>query len=91
VAFIRVYRQEIQSVIFVGIFNQAFAPLTFSLVQLPPPPFPVSKYSIYRRCVAGRGVGVLSPVGDHILQENLKHCYTTPNKNLGGEGAAKSL
>ncbi len=30
-------------------------PLTFSLVHLPPPPFPVSKYSTYKQCVAGRG------------------------------------
>jgi hypothetical protein len=29
----------------------------------------VSKYIIYRHCVAGRGWGMLSPVGDHILQE----------------------
>jgi hypothetical protein len=36
---------------------------------LPPPPFPVSKYSIYRQCVAEKGWGMLSPVGDHILQE----------------------
>jgi hypothetical protein len=47
------------------------APLTYFLVQLPP--FPVSKYSIYRHCVVG---GVLSPVGDHILQE-FKTLYLT--------------
>ncbi len=35
----------------------------------PPPPFPKSKYSMYRKCVAGRGRGMLSCVGDHILQE----------------------
>jgi hypothetical protein len=29
----------------------------------------VSKYRIYRQYVAGRGRGVLSPVGDHIMQE----------------------
>jgi hypothetical protein len=34
-----------------------------------PNPFPKSKYSKYRQCLAGRGVGVLSCVGDHILQE----------------------
>jgi hypothetical protein len=34
-----------------------------------PTPFPVSKYSIYRQCVAGRGWGELSPVGGHIVQE----------------------
>ncbi len=45
------------------------APLTFSLVQLFPTSFPLSKYSIYRRCVAGMGWGVLSFVKDHIPQE----------------------
>jgi hypothetical protein len=47
------------------------APLTLSLIKLSPLPlFPVSKYSIFRQCLAGRvGVGVLSCVGDHILQE----------------------
>ncbi len=35
----------------------------------PPPPLPVSKYSLCRQCVAGRGWMLLSPVGDHILQE----------------------
>jgi hypothetical protein len=44
------------------------APQTFSLVQLPPP-LPVSEYSIYRQCVAGRGWGLLHPIGDHILWE----------------------
>ncbi len=36
-----------------------------------PPPFLESKYSTgyYRQCVAGRVWGVLSCVGDHILQE----------------------
>jgi hypothetical protein len=33
------------------------------------PSFPKSKYSIYREFVAGRGWGLLSCVGDHILQE----------------------
>jgi hypothetical protein len=37
----------------------------------PPPPFLVSKYSIYRQCVTGRGWGLLSPVGDHILHEGV--------------------
>ncbi len=60
--FIRVCRLEIQSG-HVCISDSALwtvAPLTFS------PPCPVSKYSIFRQCVAGR---VLSPVGDHILLE----------------------
>jgi hypothetical protein len=29
----------------------------------------VSKYNIYRQCVATRGVGGVESVGDHILQE----------------------
>ncbi len=42
-------------------------PSTFSLTSLPPT---LSKYSIYRQCVAvGLGVGVLSCFVDHILQE----------------------
>ncbi len=59
----------------VGIFDPALwtvALLAFSLVLLPPPtppPFPKSKYSIYRQCVAGRVEGALSSVEDHILQE----------------------
>ncbi len=36
---------------------------------LPPPPFPKSKYSIYRQCVAGSRWGMLSCVGDHNRQE----------------------
>jgi hypothetical protein len=68
--FIRVYRLEIQPVmlIFSTQLSVNCCPLTFSLVQLSPsPPFPVSKYSTLRQCVAGKGWGVLSPVGDHIL------------------------
>jgi hypothetical protein len=46
---------------------------TYPQVKAPtPPPLPKvkdSKYSIYRQCVAGRGWGMLSCVGDHILQE----------------------
>ena len=92
--FIRVYRLEIQSVILV--FSTQFFDL-LSGSTLPPTHFPVSKYSIYRQCVAERGCGVLSCVGDHILQgvlhsvshqiQNLQNCFITPNKNLGGEGA----
>jgi hypothetical protein len=46
--------------------------------------------------VAGRGWGVLGPVGDHVLQEFNTLCPTSfrtptklldhPNKNLEGEG-----
>ncbi len=61
----RKFRQSI------GIFDPALrtvAPLTFSLVLLSSP-FPLSQYSRYRQCSAGRGQEVLSPVGDHILQK----------------------
>ncbi len=73
-----------------------YCSLTFSLVHLPP--FPKSKYSIYRQCVARKAWGVLSCVGDHILQEfntlfltrfrTYKSSSTTPNKNLGEEGVS---
>ncbi len=52
--------------------NYSIAPLTFFLVKLPPSPLPRFKVSICRQSVAGRGLGgggVLSPVGDYILQE----------------------
>ncbi len=45
------------------------APLTFSLVHLPLHCEYTVPYRIYREWVAGRGRGMLSPVGDHILQE----------------------
>jgi hypothetical protein len=69
---IRVYRLEIANflctVSHVGIFDPAstVAPLTISLVQLS---IPLPPHSINRQCVAGREWVVLSPVGDHILQE----------------------
>jgi hypothetical protein len=63
---------DIQSIMLVfSIQLCTVAPLTFSLVQLPPhPPFPVSKYNIYRQCVVWRwcSEGVES-CRDHILQE----------------------
>ncbi len=45
-----------------------FAPLTF-ISGSPLPTFTVSKYSTYRQCVSVRMWGVLSPVGDHILED----------------------
>ncbi len=48
---------------------QLLPPLTFSLVHLSPPPFPKSKYRIYRQCGWEGGRGVLSCVWGHILQE----------------------
>ncbi len=63
------------------------------MVQLPPPPFVKAQY-IQIVC-DWEGVGVLSLVGDDILEEfntlydqiqNLQNCYTTPNKTLGGGG-----
>ncbi len=66
----------------------------FSLPPPPLPPFPKSK--VYTDSVwLGGGGGVLSFVGDRILQEfdtdkihKLQICFTTPNKNLGWEGAS---
>ncbi len=63
----------------------------------PLPPFPKSKYSLYRQREAGRGRGgVLSCVGDLILQEfdtlfltrfrTYKIALPLLNKSLGGEG-----
>jgi hypothetical protein len=91
--FNRVCRLEIQSVMLV-FFTQLCELLPFSLGHLPPSP------SLYRQCVVGKGWGgeVLSCFEDHILQEfntlfltrfrTYKNCFTTPNKNLGGEGAS---
>ncbi len=51
-----------------------YSPLTFPLVHLPLPPFPVLNYSIHGQC-GWEGMGrVLSCVGDHNLQEFNKHC-----------------
>ncbi len=72
--FVRVYWLGIQSVILV-FSTYSFVNccpsnlLSGSTLPPSPPTFPVSKYSIYRQCVAGRGWGVLSPVGDDIQQE----------------------
>ena len=43
-----------------------------------PPPFPVSKHSIYRQCVAGRAWGVLSPVGYHRYSAGVNTCRKVP-------------
>jgi hypothetical protein len=64
--FIRVYRLEIQSVMLV-FSAQLCELLPPNLLWFNPTPFPVSKNSIYKQCVARWGV--LSPVEDHILQE----------------------
>ncbi len=67
--FNRVYRQEIQAVMLVFLTQLCeLLPLSPFLWFIPPP-FPKSKYSIYRQCVAERGWGVLSCVGYHILKE----------------------
>jgi hypothetical protein len=61
------------------------APLTFPLVQAPAPtPLPKVKvqYILYRQCVAGRGWGVLSCVGDNILQEFNMHSVSDQIQNL---------
>jgi hypothetical protein len=74
--FIRVYRLEIQSVMLVfstQLFELQYCPpsnlLSGSEALLPPPPpFPKSKYTVQTVC-GWEGGGMLSPVGDHILQE----------------------
>jgi hypothetical protein len=96
----RVYRLEIQSVMLV-FFDPALCMCPSNLLSVSPLPIPLSKVKLqYIEAVCGwEGVGwVLSCVGDHILQEfihfvsdqiqNLQNCFTTPNKNLGGEGAS---
>jgi hypothetical protein len=76
------------------VFSTPIAPLTFSLVHLPPPP----KVKVqYVQAVCGwEEVGELTIVGDHILQEfntlfsdqnqNLQNCFTTPEQKprMGG-------
>jgi hypothetical protein len=109
--FIRAYIMGIQSVMLVQYFRPSFvncrgvASLTFSLIQLSPPPSVSQSTVQYINTACGwDGVGCMSPVVDHILQEfnNLYlarfRAYSTPNKNLAGEGpqadkkhAAKSL
>jgi hypothetical protein len=94
-----VYRLEIQSVML--LFSTALVnkrPSTFSHVHFPPPPLPcVNKYSSihYIQCVTGGEM--IGLCGEHILGvihyvfdqiQNLQNCFTTPNKNLGGEGAS---
>jgi len=67
----------------------------------PLPPFPKSKYRIYRQRVAGRGWGVMSCVGGYILQEfntlfltrfrTYKIASPPQTKNLGEEVATDRL
>jgi hypothetical protein len=89
--FISVYRL-VES--HVGIFDPALctiAPLTFSLIHVPPLPPPVSKYSIYRQVCGWEGVVGCIVVLETIFCRSLPHsvsdqirylqnCQTTPNK-----------
>jgi hypothetical protein len=99
--FIRVYRLEIQS--FMLNFRPSLwtvAPQTFFLVQFSPPlsPLPCVKVQCVQTVCGWERVGVLSPVGDHILQEfntlylnrfrTDKIARLPHTKNLGGEGAS---
>ncbi len=70
--FNRVCRLEIQSIMLVfstQLVNFCPSNLLSASPPQPLPPFPKSKYRIYRQRVAGRGWGVMSCVGDYILQE----------------------
>jgi hypothetical protein len=75
-------------------------PLSPSLWLPPPPPPSMCQSTVYTNSVwlGGGGVGVLSCVGDHILQEFYTLYLTRfgaykidrppQDKNLGGEGAS---
>ncbi len=90
--FIRVYRMEIQSVIWY--FRPSFVnscPFNLLSGSTPPPPPPTDSVLL------GGGGGC--PVGDHIYRshtpcicpdqiQNIQNIQTTPNENLGGEGAS---
>jgi hypothetical protein len=68
-AFSRVYRLEIQSVMLV--FSAPLVnccPSTFSLTSPNPPP-PQKKVNVHRQCVAGGGGGGVECVVDHILHK----------------------
>jgi hypothetical protein len=49
--------------------NNICGAMELATIRLADDPFQACGYSIYRQYVAGRGWGVLSCVGDHILQE----------------------
>ncbi len=100
--FVRVYRLEIQPdmLLFSTQLCKLLPPssnLLSGSTSPAPPPLPVSKYSTVGGWEWG-GVGVLSCVGDYILQEfntlfltrfrTYKIARPPPNKNLGGEGAS---
>jgi hypothetical protein len=66
--------------------------LTNLLSGSTPHPLPCVKVQYIQKVIGCEGGGVLSPVGDHILQE-LNTLYLTklldhPNKNLGGKRAS---
>ncbi len=66
----------------------------YLLSDLWPSPLPKIKVQYLQTVCLGEG-GVLSCVGNHILQgfntQNLQNCFTTPNKNLGGEGGLRQI
>jgi hypothetical protein len=96
--FIRVYRLETHAVILAyWSFRPSFVSYCpFNLLSGSPPPPSLCQVP-YIQTVSG-WEGVLSPVGDHSLQEFNTLCLTRfrtykiagppPNKNLGGEGAS---
>jgi hypothetical protein len=99
--FIRVYKLEIQTVmlVFSTQLCELYASLTFSLVHIPHPS--LCQSTVYKDNVwLGGRRGVLSCVGDHILQE-LNTLYLTrfrtykiarpPQKNQGGEVGLRQI
>ncbi len=72
--FIRVFRLEIQSVVLVCSTQlYELLPTSNLLSGSPPPPFPVSKYSIYRQCGC-EGVGVLTVLLETLFYMSLTLC-----------------
>jgi hypothetical protein len=70
--FNRVYRLDTQSCWYFSTQLCELLPPNLPTGSGPPPlPHPKVKvqYMLYRQCMAGKGRGVLSCVGDHILQE----------------------
>jgi hypothetical protein len=98
----RVYRLHGDWSQFLAYIHSVLYPVPLSPFALvTAPPFSVSKYSLYRQCVAGRGWEVLSRVGDHILQDILhsvsesirilQNCSITPRQKTSRGGSLRQI